>query len=307
VSSDRTRRSFLEKKVTALAMIPFVFTMFIPWIVESQFFSNPSYFWPFMAHLRWVEIRRWSNPQLIFHEDWFIFENFWLKTLGHDYKYVAGPSNPCGLYLGWFFIFACQISTLVLWFVHLFKPGFLKNAPCTFGTITFPCVTLFLGVYQGIVQRDIHYSPQPQVFPYAGFWLAVVSVALLLISFRKAREWESLKRFKTRKIVLGIFLVCVSGFFVINELEFHTKVTKLMIVEKVVCSEELPGDPKLWEDDFNRIIAVASIIRARVAYNMPEYYHCELEVPVISYEVLRTIYNSMGYRAREPTFLQLLD
>jgi hypothetical protein len=301
------KKPFLRKRLTVLALILFASTIFIPWIVERNLTLTPSYFWSFMVHFNWLEIRGWPIHKFIFHDDWFFFQDFWFKTFGSSYRYLTGPSNPYGLYLGWLCIFVCQISTVVLWLVHLFKPAFLKKDLCIFGVIILPFVSLFLGVHQCLVQCGIHYhsSYQPQVFPYFGFWLTVVSVALLLISFRKAPEWTSLKRFKTRKVALGVFLVCVLGFFVVNELEFQTRVTKLMVIERRVKPEELPGDPELWEGDFNRIVAVADIFRARVRYNSPKYYHCELEVPVISYEILMVIYNSMGYHAHEPTFLYI--
>lgn len=311
-SEGMKKKPFLRKRLTVLALIIFASTIFVPWVVEMGFGLTPSYFWSFMTHVRWLEIRRWGTHQLISHNNWFFFQHFWFKTFGSSYQYVIGPSEPYGLYLGWLLIFVCQISTLVLWLVHLFKPAFLKKNVCIFGVIVFPFVSLLTGVYQRYVQWEIHYHSdtfyQSQVFSYFGLWLAVVSVALLLISFRRAPESTSLKRFKTRKVALGIFLVCVLGFFVVNELEFQTKVTKLMVVGKRANSgEELPGDPKLWEGDFNRIVTVANVFRARVYFNSPKYYHCELEVPVVSYGVLMVIYNSMGYRAYEPTFLYISE
>lgn len=304
-SDSMEKKPFLRKRLTALALILFASTIFIPWVVERNLTLTPSYFWSFMVHFNWLEIRGWDILQFIFHDDWFFFQDFWFKTFGSSYRYLTGPSNPYGLYLGWLLIFACQISTLVLWLVHLFKPAFLKKDLCIFGVIVLPLVSLFLGVYQCYVQWEIYYSYQPQVFPYFGFWLAVVSVALLLVYFRRAPERVSLKRLKTRKVALGVFLVCVLGFFVVNELEFQTKVTKLMVIRKPVKTEELTRDPKLWEGDFNRIVAVANVFRARVSDNNPKYYRCELEVPVISYTILMVTYNSMEYHAYEPTFFRI--
>jgi len=169
--------------------------------------------------------------------------------------------------------------------------------------ILFPFISLLLGVHQWNLQDEIHYSSHAYVSPYLGFWLTVVSVGILLISFRRSSEWALLKRFKTKKAALSLFLIlliCFSGFVVVNELQSQAKITKRMVVEKVVQPEELPGDAKLWEIvDYNRIVAVATVFRARVRYNSPNYYYCVPEVPVISYKLLMVVYHLMGYHAYE--------
>jgi hypothetical protein len=144
-------------------------------------------------------------------------------------------------------------------------------------------------------------------YPFFGFWLALVAVLLLSVSYFRSTEHTPLTRSSLMKAVLIILLASSLLFFFTNELEFQTEVTKLMYVQKTVTGTELPGSPENWTVDFAKIMAVAEIFRARLVYNSPNYYHCELEVPVISYTILLRIYNSMGYYAREPIFLHLLD
>lgn len=97
------------------------------------------------------------------------------------------------------------------------------------------------------------------------------------------------------KTSLAIILIFVAGFLLINEFQFQISVTKDMTVEKL----------ELWERDFNKIVVIANIFRARVIYADPKYLYCKLEVPVISYRILMFIYNNMGFIAREPIFLTL--
>ena len=97
----------------------------------------------------------------------------------------------------------------------------------------------------------------------------------------------------------------IALFFLVNEIEFQARVTKILYVQKNVGSIELPGDAKVWEADFARIVAVADVFRARVRLYDSDYYWCELVVPVVSYESLKGIYKAMGYGAWEPTFTVL--
>jgi hypothetical protein len=147
---------------------------------------------------------------------------------------------------------------------------------------------------------------EPFVYPFLGFWLALAAVLLLSVSYFRSTEHMLLTRRSLMIVVLVLLLISGMLFFFTNELEFQTQVTKLMDVQKKAASTELLGNPEIWKVDFARIMAVAEIFRAQVRYNSPNYYYCELEVPVISYRILLGIYDSMGYYAQEPIFFMCL-
>lgn len=243
------------------------------------------------------------------HTGWVYFGDFWLGNLPKGYALSQHVGEGLSrVYFGWVLVLVCQFATLLLWIMQLIKPQFLSKKLYIVGLILFPLSSLLLGVYQWYIHMNIQYLSyaHSDAFPYFGLWIVGICEALLLISLFRSPEWAARKRYRWKRIILGTFLIFVALFFLVNEIEFQTKVTKILFVSKKVKSTELPGDPKVWEADFAKILDVAYLFRARVFYNEPDYYYCELEVPVVSYESLKAIYTAMGYSAREEFFLTLL-
>jgi hypothetical protein len=273
-------------------------TIAIPWIaVETPHFDS-WYFWPFMAFFQ----------RIGGHAGWVYLADFWSGNFprGYVFSQYAGDGLPV-VYFGWLFVFICQFAGLLLWIIHMVRPRFLAKKLCVAGLILFPLSSLFLGVYQWYIHLNIQYLSYAHsvMFPYFGLWITGICVALLLISLLRSPEWAVRKRYGWKRIFLGTFLMLIALFFLVNEIEFQTRVTKILYVQKNVESTELPGDAKVWEADFARIVAVADVFRARVRLYDSEYYFCELVVPVVSYESLKAIYKEMGYGAWEPTFAVL--
>lgn len=289
MATDRNKKPFLQARLTRLGLILFALTIFTPWIVVGS-----SYLWPFMAFLQWGE-----------HTSWAYFGDFWLGNLPKRYTFSLHAGEGLSrVYFGWVLVLFCQIATLLLWIMQLIKPQFLSKKLCIAGLILFPLSSLLLGVYQWYITLNIQYLSYDHsiVVPCFGLCLAGICEALLLISLLKSPEWAARKRYGWKKITLATLLILIALFFLVNEIESQTKVTKLMYVQKNVESTELPGDPKMWEPDFARILAVAYLFRARVFNNDPDYYFCEIEIPVVSYESLKAIYTAMGYLAQEASF-----
>jgi hypothetical protein len=300
------RKTFLKSKLAIAGLVIYETALFIPWVVEEGFYI--SYFWSFMVHLNWLRFVGWPHG-IVYRNDWFYFLDFWSVNLGQSNQYLTSVSRPFGLYAGWFFLFVLQVSTLILFFLLLIRSNLRSRRILVWCVVLFPIISLFLGAYQCIIQSEIQYHSMNGIFayPFFGFWLALVAVLLLSVSYFRSTEHTPLTRSSLMKAVLIILLASSLLFFFTNELEFQTEVTKLMYVQKTVTGTELPGSPENWTVDFAKIMAVAEIFRARLVYNSPNYYHCELEVPVISYTILLGIYNSIGYYAQEPIFLHLLD
>jgi len=291
LATDRSKKPFLQARLTRLGLILFTLTIVAPWIVVGS-----SYIWPFMAFLQWKGG----------HTGWAYFGDFWLGNLPKGYAFSQHAGEGLSrVYFGWVLVLVCQFATLLLWIMQLIKPQFLSKKLYIAGLILFPLSSLLLGVYQWYIHMNIQYLSyaHSDVFPYFGLWIAGICEALLLISLFRSPEWAARKRYGKKRIILGTLLIFIALFFLVNEIEFQTKVTKFLYVQKNVENTELPGDPKVWEADFARILAVAYLFRARVFDNDPNYYYCELEVPVVSYASLKAIYIAMGYGVQEGTFL----
>jgi glucan phosphoethanolaminetransferase (alkaline phosphatase superfamily) len=272
-------------------------------------FSGQASFWSFMVDFHVTTIKGWGRqPQFIAHNGRFFLNDFWFGSFVQNYGEVSSAlQTPVGVNFGWFLVFLLQASALVVWFAQLVKPLLPKRGLWSLMVLVFPWASFIMGLAQCQIHSNIEYHQfgNAEAIPYFGLWIASVSVVLLSISYWRSPETETLKRFGLRKLALTFFFLSVIAFLLFNEAEFQTKVTKLMYVQRTVENGELPGDPQKWTADFNRIAFIAEIFRARVIYNTPEYYYCELEVPAVSYGTLISILSSVGYYAKEPIFLHL--
>lgn len=308
----QAQKQFFERKLTIFALVLYISAMFLPWISE--------YFWQMNLHGRYYNWLFWSFMAK-FDYDYLLFGSIFRYNIRtreffvYLSVYLRRPILFFGLYFGWVLIFTCQILTIILWFNHRFRLGVPLKEWHAFGVVGLPVMTLILAVYQRLIQEEMIYRTMWDEYSVdfrLGFWIAAASTVLLLISYARAPEREQIKRFKTlvkrsfRMVGPTIIPICIMGFFLVNELYFETGVTKLMYVEKKVKAEDVLGDPKFWENHLDKIVAVASLFRARVVYSKSDYFFCEIEVPIISYRILMTIYNRMGYIAREPIFARIL-
>lgn len=242
------------------------------------------------------------------NNDWAYFQEFWFTS--YPFYSPYGQSS-IGLNLGWFLVFAIQVWTGVLCLSHRYKIVWLLRGWEATAIVASTFFASIAGVYQLIVQHDIFYESigNYRASFHPGFWIALASLVLLIISYQKSLEREQAKKLFSHirhswKLSLAIILILTSLFLLVNESQFQTHVTKNMIIEKRGLPK--PADPKLWESDLKTITTIAGLFRARLTHNSPEYLYCELEVPVISYRLLMAIYNSIGFIAREPTFVTLL-
>jgi hypothetical protein len=178
-----------------------------------------------------------------------------------------------------------------------------------------PVVTLLLAVYQLFIQREIYYHDDLRSYVghlHIGFWVSLLSFATVLIATLKASKQPRLKMMLTslkkmsKKKLLALIILSYVVFFIVQELEFQGGVTKLMLVVNMKDSQKIRANPQLWESQFSRITLIASLFRAQIIKNLPEYAYCRIIVPLISYQILATILTSMGYEVGEPTFLNIL-
>jgi hypothetical protein len=307
LSDNVTGKTFLKSKLAIAGLIIYETALFIPWVVEESLFNSSSYFWSFMVDLNWLWIRG-SPIRFSFYHDWFYFLDFWSVNLGQSKQYLTSIFEPFGLYVGWFFLFVLQISTLILYLLLLIRSNIQGRHILVWCVVLFPIISLLIGAYQCIIQSEIRYHSTNGIYayPFFGFWLASAAVLLLSVSYFRSIKRTSLTRRNLMKTMLIILLASSLVFFFTNELEFQTKVTKLMDVWKTVVGTESSGSIENWTVNFARIMAVAKVFRARLVRNIPNYYACELEVPVISYRILLEIYSFMGYHAREPIFMHIM-
>ncbi|MDH5770415.1 MAG: hypothetical protein OEZ25_03915 [Candidatus Bathyarchaeota archaeon] len=236
----------------------------------------------------------------------FFLEDFWFnQEFGNFLGWYS--SNPFfSLYSGWILIFVCQVITVILWCNAWLRWRVPFEEWHALGVVMLPVSTLVLAFYQRIMQYEMTYQTNIPMYSarfHWGFWLAAISVILLFMSFLFSPEHLQFKRWKTllkkhlRKATLSTICICIVGFFIFNEFCLQTGATKAMYIQRATHA------PNVWEDDFNRILQIANLFRARVRYNSPDYCYCYFEVPLPSYRMFAAILHSMGYIAREPYFL----
>ncbi len=300
------QKGFFKRKLTIFALALYICATFLPWIVETYSYhgrywspdSGSLYFWSFMT----------------LHEDSLFFLNdFWFnQKFGYFLDWYSLAPTFFGLYLGWILMLICQIVTVILGCNEWFGWRVPYKQWHALGVVMLPVSTLLLALYQGVMQYEMTYQsdiPAHSVEFSWGFWLAATSVALLFISILSSKERLQFKRCITflkkslRKAAFLVVPLLIMGFLLFNEFHFQVGVTKAMYIQRNVSSQEVPCDPKFWEADFNEILAVAELFRARVRYNSPEYCYCSFDVPLVSYRIFATILHSKGYIAREPYFL----
>lgn len=299
------QKGFFKKKLTILALALYICATFLPWIVETYNYRG-RYFSPGCGSICF-----WSFMAL--HKDsWFFLEDFWFNQKFGYFLDWHSMSPFFGLYLGWILMLVCQVVTVILGCNEWLRWRVAFKEWHALGAVMLPVSTLVLALYQRIMQYEMTYQsdiPAHSVEFHWGFWLAATSVALLIMSLLSSperlqfRKCNTLLKKSLRKAAPLIIPLCIVGFFLFNEFYFQTGVTKAMYIQREMSWQEVPCDPQIWEDDFNRILAIANLLRARVRYNSPEYCYCSFEVPLASYRIFAAILHSMGYIATEPHFL----
>jgi len=239
VTKRRFGRTFLKKRLTLIALAIFLVTLYTPWIIEihEYFGSLCSFYWTYMVHTEGT-LYRHVEPRVYLYDKWSFFEIFWFTSwrdaVGwHFYPcYRSVVEYP---FLPWLFIYCCQIATLILGISYLVKPSRFMERTGSLLIVFLPLISVTLCallpyLWQG---RWRYPSAEPIVgiYPYWGFLLALISVALLRVSFRKSLECRSLNRFKGNAF-MEFCLICLLGFYVARELDFRTWVAKLMIADK---------------------------------------------------------------------------
>ena len=242
-----------------------------------------------------------------------LFDGFWFPA----HRSMIYPNTSWnGLYIGWVLVFVLQILTVAystLYILHLRVSMRLREYHSTW-LVILPLLTLALAVYQMFIQKEMMYRDLGlnPIRPDVGFAIALLSTAVLLVTVLKAPEQSHLRTVpKALKRTLKrtwpvLVLLAIVALPVVAEVQARTNISKQMTVENRKDFEAIHGNPALWEAHFNRIPSLASLFRARVVYNRPEYAYCGLDVPVISYEILAMLLNLSGYSAEEPTFMHLL-
>lgn len=290
---------FLKRKLTIFALGLYFSAIFLPWLLED--YSIPR---GFRREIKGT-MTNWSF--MTNHNDnWLYFQNFWFAGSPPPWLYWMYGPIFVGLYVGWFLLFALQVLVAMFCFSYWFKRMWLLRGWEATAILASTFVAVLVGVFQFIVQYDIFYKSMGEhgVKFHLGFWIAFTSSVLLTISYWRSPEREQIKRFcpslrRSWKSSLVIVLIFTSTFFLVNEFQSQTYVAKRMVVEKRLKPGSIPADPKLWESYSRTIITIAGFFRAKVTSNYPEYLFLVLEVPVISYRVLMTIYNSIGFIASE--------
>lgn len=300
--------SSIANKLVIVALILFVVSIFLPWVAQQYIHFN----WSFPRSLRITNFLFWSfmareNQKIL------LFDGFWFPA---QRSMIYPDTSWNGLYFGWVLIFGLQILTVAystLYSLHLRVSMRLREYHSTW-LVILPLLTLALAVYQMFIQKEMMYRDLGlnPIRPDVGFAIALLSTAVLLVTVLKAPEQShlravprELKRTLKRTWPVLVLLVIV-GLPVVAEVQARTNVSKQMMVENGKDFDAIHANPALWETHFNRISSLASLFRARVVYSRPEYAYCELDVPVISYEILAMLLNLSGYSAEEPTFMHLL-
>ncbi len=187
--------------------------------------------------------------------------------------------------------------------VYVFKPRISGRSCHIDGALSFFVLSLIATIYQRFVQLEIQSAAAFEYLSVGfsrGFWVAVASTLVFLVSYGIVRRkqpksiFDSLRR-RWKKTVLVTVALCLIFFFLMNEFQSQTDVTKWLVVAKKM--ETYPSDPKLWEKDFNTITTIATIFRGKMIYDQPSYAYCKIAVPILSFQILLSIYKSMGYEA----------
>jgi len=243
-----------------------------------------------------------------------LFEKSWFQE---PLKYMP-YHHPIwtGLYNGWCLVFALQILTLIYSVIYLqnWKVPRTIRENHSIWLLILPLATILVALYQLFIQREIFYHDDLRSYTSQlsiGFWIAVLTLTIILVTVLMASEQSPLKKIpkslrKMRKRTwLAIIMLSIMAFFIVEELEFQGGATKVMLVGKIKDSQEIRANPELWESHFRKITSIANLFRARVIRNHPEYAYCRLIVPVVSYQILMAVLNSMGYSTGEPIFLHI--
>lgn len=305
---------FFRRKLTVFALLLFFSSVFLPWLVENYVVVvaemrfplrrvNAHFaYWSFMVH-RVQPPERMGYVEL-YGDEWLFFQDFWLRPPNPSLPY---PSLQ-GLYLGWLLVFIVQVWMVVLCFSYKLKWTWLLRGFEATAIVASASFASIVGFCQIIIHHELFTAwGRIMEFPL-GWTISSASSVMLTVSYWKSPEFQQTKSFfssmkRSWKLSLAVILILASVSLLVNEFQYQTGVTKNMIVGKRGLT--VPADPKLWENDFKTITTIASLFRAKVKYNSPEYLYCELEAPVISYRVLMVIYNSIGFVTREPTFMLL--
>lgn len=297
-----TNREGTIRFLIGFALILGVFAISQPWISERFIL-----WWWGEPHV-WGGNQYWSFQVVMEYghtQSYFLLNGFWVSA---SEKY----SGHSGIYYGWIAVFFSQVLTIILGTVYVFKPKISGRSWHMDGTFSFSILSLMATLYQRFVQLEIQSAASYEylsVYFSLGFWVAVASTLIILVSYGITRKEElenifySLRR-RWKKTILITVALCLVFFFFMNEFQSQTDVTKWLIVAKKI--EKYPSDPKLWENDFNTITTIATIFRGKILYNQPSYAFCEIAVPIISFQVLLSVYKSMGYEAYQSIPMHLL-
>jgi hypothetical protein len=302
ILKDKKEKPFVRKKLTVIALALFISTVFMPWTIgyirlrhsDRWDFTLPDYF------LSGPDLgcTKWSSKS-----NWFFLLDYWSGFFATIIVHpVTGVSSNVSL--GWLAVFLFQMATLALWIAQMVRAKLSTRPAFMLSIVALPSLSLLIGTCQLYVQFEMVYHTKytNQSYPFLGLFVAAFSVGILLLSFRRMRGMKLFGKVKKWWVVLGFLVLCVLGFFAATQLEAATGFTKEMYVGNRAFPDDVSYDPELWENDLNRIATVASAFGAHVKRNYPEYYYCRLEVPVISYWFLTSLYNLMGLDATEPTF-----
>jgi hypothetical protein len=300
--------SSIPDRLVIVALILFVISIFLPWVAEQYIHFS----WGFPRSLTITDLLFWSfmareNEKIL------LFGGFWFPA---ERSVFYPDASWSGLYIGWVLVLILQILTVAystLYSLHLRVSMRLREYHSTW-LVILPLLTLASAVYQMFIQKEMMYRDLGlnPIRPDVGFVVAVLSTAVLLVTVLKAPEQSHLRTVrKALKRTLKrtwpvLVLLAIVALPVVAEVQARTNVSKHMTVEDAKDFEAIHGNSALWEAHFNRISSLASLFRARVVYNRPEYAYCELDVPVISYDVLTVLLTLSGYFAEEPTFMHLL-
>jgi len=296
--------------LVVLALVLFSISIFLPWVFEEgfNFTWNPGRLLP----LR-IDLRFWSFMAMQGGKTWQL-DTFWFSEPMYAIPQYA-PSN--GLYLGWALVLVLQILTVIYQVVYVlnWKVSEKLREHHSVWFLLLPLLTIAIALYQLFVQHGIMYQDLGvnSIRPDVGFAIAFLSFMLLLVSVFRAPEQSHFKAIpKTFKRTLKkiwpiLVLFSIVAMPLIAEAEIQSGVSKTMLVELRKDFQAIHENPSLWEPHNNRISMLAGLFRARIIINRPNYAYCELNVPVISYEVLIAVLNVLGYWAGEPSFARLFS
>lgn len=288
------------------ALTLYSISIFLPWVYEERVLPS------------WILFRFYGRDNLWFwsfmerrNEEILLFGRFWFPG-----RAIPSYARWDGLYAGWILIFVLQILAVAYSTVYVlnWKVSERLRDYHSVWLVILPVLTLVFGVYQLFVQSEImgRNLGLTLIRPHFGFAAAILSTAILLVAVRWAPEQSHLrtvpKAFKrtVKRTWPAIILFFIIALPLVAELQAQTGVSKAMLVENRKDFQEIYENPALWETHFNKISSLASLFRARIIHNRPDYAYCVLEVPVISYGILAALLNSLGYWTGENTPVRLL-